>query len=92
MMKRLAQSLRLGKWKNLKGYDLEGNAFFEDPTAQTALPKRFVEYKIQRHLSEYRFESIAPQWSAWLRHTRPNAPTLDVCPEVLCSGLPLIAS
>jgi hypothetical protein len=78
IMQRIARLLGLGKQRYHRGYDLQGNSYYELPNPNSHLPKRTIEYKVQRHLSEYRFEDVTPQWTAWLRHTRNDPPSLDV--------------
>ncbi|GAA5825426.1 hypothetical protein JCM5353_003626 [Sporobolomyces roseus] len=75
--------LRFGKDRYLAGTDLEGNSFFERPHPDPEFKgewrknKRYVEYKVTRHLSDYNYETIPVQWSSWLRRTRREPPTLE---------------
>ncbi|KAI3637546.1 hypothetical protein MIR68_004195 [Amoeboaphelidium protococcarum] len=65
------------------GKDLNGNKFYETIEAQGKSPRRMVV--IKGHYGDsssmspqtYISDSIAPQWKAWLAHTRSDAPTLE---------------
>ncbi|KAI8902680.1 hypothetical protein BC833DRAFT_520743 [Globomyces pollinis-pini] len=67
------------KSKKFRGYDLDGNMYFEEPSNfTTSKTKRTVEYSDQRsHPSQYNPNSIPVQWQAWMRHTRPGPPSID---------------
>ncbi|KAI9100621.1 hypothetical protein DFS34DRAFT_615252 [Phlyctochytrium arcticum] len=69
-------------WRSQKlaGTDLIGNMYFEGPPlrAGTDRTRRIIEYFDGRtEYSEYDPTLIPPQWSAWLRHSRIDAPTLE---------------
>jgi NADH dehydrogenase [ubiquinone] 1 alpha subcomplex assembly factor 2 len=57
------------------GSDLLGNTYWEfrDNLKQGRF-RRIVQYSRQVHHSDV---SVSPQWLQWLRHTRPNAPSLE---------------
>ncbi|KAI3654383.1 hypothetical protein MP228_001102 [Amoeboaphelidium protococcarum] len=65
------------------GKDLSGNKFYETIEAQGKSPRRMVV--IKGHYGDsssmspqtYISDNIAPQWKAWLAHTRSDAPTLE---------------
>lgn len=61
------------------GRDLQGNKFYERPQAEMGRPKRTVVYHNPDDMWDYigGNKRLAIQWSAWLSHTRPNAPTLE---------------
>ncbi|KAF2276770.1 uncharacterized protein EI97DRAFT_458107 [Westerdykella ornata] len=60
------------KW--LAGFDLEGNTFweFKDPLHH-ARNRRILKPRRWTHLGDV---NIPPQWTQWLRNTRPDPPTL----------------
>ncbi|GJN68839.1 hypothetical protein VFPFJ_05515 [Purpureocillium lilacinum] len=68
------------------GYDLQGNTFWEfrlttrggsdtslDPSASSERWRRIVHYPRSTHYSDVK---VSPLWHQWLRHTRPDAPSL----------------
>ena len=61
--------------KFFRGFDLEGNSFYEsyNPLTPNKL-RRTVKYVKDGHYTD---NHVTPQWMQWLRHTRPTAPTLD---------------
>ncbi|TEB20607.1 hypothetical protein FA13DRAFT_1800754 [Coprinellus micaceus] len=61
------------------GHDLVGNKFYELPTPELGRPKRSVVYRNPDDVWDYvgGNKRLAIQWSSWLAHTRPNAPTLE---------------
>jgi NADH dehydrogenase [ubiquinone] 1 alpha subcomplex assembly factor 2 len=70
------------RWSTKKfiGYDLQGNMYFEEPMIKRGInfPRRSVTYEDGRnHISEYDPNSIPVQWQAWMRHTRPDPPTIQ---------------
>ncbi|GAA5977867.1 hypothetical protein JCM11641_006094 [Rhodosporidiobolus odoratus] len=81
LLRSAARRLGLGKYKYWRGQDLQGNNFFERPhetyPGEWRKNKRYVEYQEARPLSDYDFRSIPVQWSAWLRRTRQEPPTLQ---------------
>ncbi|KAK2768617.1 hypothetical protein FQN54_000473 [Arachnomyces sp. PD_36] len=72
------------KWKSLKlpwrktflrGSDLAGNTFWEFKDAITAgRMRRIVKYNPKTHYADVK---VSPQWHQWLRHVRPDAPTIE---------------
>ncbi|KAJ3103416.1 hypothetical protein HDU97_010162 [Phlyctochytrium planicorne] len=69
-------------WKSHKfvGYDLSGNMYFEGPPirAGTTLPRRTIDFADGRtSVWSYTTSDVPVQWSAWLRHTRPDPPTIE---------------
>ncbi|RUS34326.1 hypothetical protein BC938DRAFT_481200 [Jimgerdemannia flammicorona] len=40
-------------------------------------PKRYVDMQTTRDVSEFTQDHLPVQWQAWLRHTRPDPPTID---------------
>ena len=63
-----------------KGYDLEGNMYFEEPSIKrgTNFSRRSIDYFDGRSsLSSYDPNIIPVQWQAWMRHTRGDAPTRE---------------
>lgn len=64
--------------KKFQGYDLTGNMYFET-NIKGGKAKRTVTYKDAKlnHHTSYNTESIPIQWQSWMRHTRPDAPTLE---------------
>ncbi|BGP16169.1 hypothetical protein JCM10213_006104 [Rhodosporidiobolus nylandii] len=81
LLRSAARRLGLGKYRYWQGTDLQGNNFFERPHVdypdEWRKNKRYVEYREARPLSDYDFKSIPVQWSAWLRRTRRDPPTLE---------------
>ncbi|KAI9356222.1 hypothetical protein DFJ73DRAFT_823439 [Zopfochytrium polystomum] len=82
MLRRLKISWRQLKlpWRHEKfvGCDLQGNMYFEDPSRPTSsgLPRRRVEYADgTADPSRYDPNVLDVQWVAWLRRSRPDAPT-----------------
>ncbi|KIY64190.1 hypothetical protein CYLTODRAFT_402177 [Cylindrobasidium torrendii FP15055 ss-10] len=63
------------------GRDLEGNMFFEkrNPLPDARRMKRTVEYATKDAYWDYigGKKRLPAQWSAWLSHTRIDAPTWD---------------
>lgn len=63
------------------GTDLQGNHYYEGPPANKGYRnRRFILRANKQETGDIDFygpEHIAPQWNAWLRHTRQDAPTLD---------------
>ncbi|KAL1757447.1 hypothetical protein FB107DRAFT_209143 [Schizophyllum commune] len=62
------------------GKDLDGNRYYEIPIAgRTTRTSRSVRYKSKEDEYAYiaRQKLLPVQWSAWLSHTRQNAPTMD---------------
>ncbi|KAL1741928.1 hypothetical protein HDZ31DRAFT_44372 [Schizophyllum fasciatum] len=62
------------------GRDLEGNRYYEMPIqGRTTRTSRSVRYKSKEDEYAYisRHKLLPVQWSAWLSHTRQNAPTLE---------------
>ena len=58
------------------GLDLQGNTFWEfrdTLSSHKHRMRRIVQYPSSTHYSEIK---ISPQWHQWLRHTRPNPPSL----------------
>ena len=67
------------------GFDLEGNTYWEFRLTRGASSspssgdgpgerwRRIVQYPRSTHLSQVR---VGPQWHQWLRHTRPDPPSL----------------
>ncbi|KAM0749312.1 hypothetical protein T439DRAFT_381683 [Meredithblackwellia eburnea MCA 4105] len=82
ILRRTMRVMKLGKEKYYVGSDLEGNSFYQRPPGPEHDPtdwrqsKRTVEYAVARPLSEYRFYSIPVQWTAWMRRTRKEPPTI----------------
>lgn len=75
------------QWKSLKnvpfrkkwfvGYDLDGNTYWEfsnynNPRGRL---RRIVEYREKK--SNFTDYKLPPMWLQWLRHTRPQMPTLQ---------------
>jgi len=57
------------------GADLSGNTFWEFKDALNANRlRRIVQYSNEAHYADVK---ISPQWHQWLRHTRPEAPTIQ---------------
>lgn len=56
------------------GLDLHGNQFYElySPTSPTR-PRRIVQYANSIHPGDV---ALTPAWLQWLRHTRPEAPSI----------------
>ncbi|KAJ3935805.1 MAG: hypothetical protein NXY57DRAFT_988176 [Lentinula lateritia] len=77
-------------WRNLwhptgfVGRDLEGNSYYEKSnplkSAGYARSKRSVKYRNPDDMWKYIGGSnrLPIQWSAWLAHTRPNPPSIQV--------------
>ncbi|PNY24109.1 Uncharacterized protein TCAP_05950, partial [Tolypocladium capitatum] len=79
------------RWKALRlpwrkrffiGHDLHGNTYWEFRLTRGADDgaashgerwRRIVTYPRSTHLSDV---SVSPLWHQWLRHTRPDAPSL----------------
>ncbi|KAL1695755.1 hypothetical protein GGG16DRAFT_44608 [Schizophyllum commune] len=62
------------------GKDLDGNRYYEIPIAgRTTRTSRSVRYKSKEDEYAYiaRQKLLPVQWSAWLSHTRQNAPTME---------------
>ncbi|KAJ7126109.1 hypothetical protein C8R44DRAFT_781073 [Mycena epipterygia] len=62
------------------GRDLEGNRYYEHPSLlDDPRPKRSVKYSGSADMWKYigGNRRLAVQWSSWLTHTRPDAPTLE---------------
>lgn len=75
------------QWKSLKnvplrkkwfvGYDLDGNTYWEFSNYNNPQGKlrRIVEYREKKgNFTDYK---LPPMWLQWLRHTRPERPTLQ---------------
>ncbi|ORX56440.1 hypothetical protein DM01DRAFT_1366805 [Hesseltinella vesiculosa] len=64
-------------WKKhvLIGTDLDGNEYWEMPNPLGGRPKRWVQMKDHDDYAVYNQNLLPVQWQAWLRHTRPVAPT-----------------
>lgn len=61
--------------KFFKGFDLDGNEFYESYNAlHPTKPRRTVKYVKDGHYTD---NQVTPQWMSWLRYTRPQAPTLE---------------
>ncbi|KAF9935812.1 hypothetical protein BGZ67_002947 [Mortierella alpina] len=72
------KALSPGGGRRLIGKDFEGNLYFEKPDPNGGRwPRRTVELA-NPELSEANYDdaNIAVQWQAWLRNTRPDAPTI----------------
>lgn len=77
-------NLYYGRWQTLRlpwrktffrGFDLDGNKYFESYNPlNPAKYRRTVKYV---HDGHYTDNNVTPQWMAWLRHTKKDAPTLD---------------
>ncbi|GAA6057605.1 hypothetical protein JCM3770_005408 [Rhodotorula araucariae] len=80
LLRSAARRLGLGKFRYWKGTDLEGNHFYERPHPEYPdewrKNKRYIEYREAKPLSDYGYDTIPVQWSAWLRRTRREPPTL----------------
>lgn len=73
------------QWKSLRnipfrkqffiGYDLQGNTFWELYNYNNPLRMRRIVFpkKANQNLVDYH---LPPQWVQWLRHARPEAPSL----------------
>ncbi|KIJ61620.1 hypothetical protein HYDPIDRAFT_115785 [Hydnomerulius pinastri MD-312] len=61
------------------GKDLEGNKYFEFPSANNGRPKRTVQYRRNDDMWAYVASGrrLPVQWGAWLTHTRPDVPSLE---------------
>ncbi|TPX51087.1 hypothetical protein SeMB42_g01035 [Synchytrium endobioticum] len=67
-----------GSQKTFVGEDLAGNKYFEaDSLTGSGLSKRSVVWAEKKAYNEYDPDALPVQWQAWLRHTRPSAPTLE---------------
>lgn len=78
MLEKVARTFRLGRWRYFAGYDLDGNRYFEMPhPLNPNSSKRTVDYRIKRDWADYQFSSMPVQWSAWMRRTRQNPPTIE---------------
>ncbi|CAO1614305.1 unnamed protein product [Jaminaea pallidilutea] len=83
----VAQRLNGGQPRYLRGYDLEGNAYYEYPPYSDAgsssqpsyarRTRRMVKYKEKMALEDYDHRALPIQWKMWLRHTRGQAPTME---------------
>lgn len=57
------------------GQDLAGNTYWEFKDALKAERyRRIVRYTKRTHLSD---AGVSPQWHQWLRHTRPEPPSIQ---------------
>ncbi|KAI0250643.1 hypothetical protein BJV78DRAFT_1217615 [Lactifluus subvellereus] len=72
------------------GTDLEGNRFYEYPslTDEPLRTRRRIQYKVYDDMWDYvgSARRLPVQWVSWLSHTRPDPPTLEVCPCVQMQG------
>lgn len=62
--------------KNMTGFDLSGNTYWEFRIAGSGATdrwRRIVKYPRSTHYSDIR---ISPQWHQWLRYTRPDPPSV----------------
>ncbi|KAH9947506.1 hypothetical protein B0H21DRAFT_738327 [Amylocystis lapponica] len=79
VLRRLFQQFR--RPTHFVGRDLEGNKFFEYPSVSddSRRTKRVVKYSQGRDMWHYVAgeRRLAVQWTSWLTHTRPDAPTLE---------------
>ncbi|KAH7062568.1 hypothetical protein B0J12DRAFT_707820 [Macrophomina phaseolina] len=58
----------------LRGVDLAGNTFWEFKEVYGAQRlRRIVKYSRRTHFGDVK---LSPQWIQWLRHTRPDPPTV----------------
>ncbi|BGP48172.1 hypothetical protein JCM10450v2_004044 [Rhodotorula kratochvilovae] len=80
LLRSAARRLGLGKFRYWKGSDLEGNNFYERPHPEYPdewrKNKRYIEYRVVKPLSDYGYDTLPVQWSAWLRRTRREPPSL----------------
>ena len=59
--------------KFFRGFDLDGNSFYESYNPLTPHKmRRTVKYIKDGHYTD---NNVTPQWMQWLRHTRTEAPT-----------------
>ncbi|KAI8060919.1 hypothetical protein BC940DRAFT_245822 [Gongronella butleri] len=65
-------------WKKhvLVGTDLDGNEYWEMPNPLGGRDKRWVQMKDHDDYAVFHQNLLPVQWQAWLRHTRPVAPTI----------------
>ncbi|KAJ7754466.1 hypothetical protein B0H16DRAFT_1542461 [Mycena metata] len=78
-LRRIVQRLRGPNY--FVGRDLEGNRYYEHPSLlDDPRPRRSVKYNgnsddMHRYIGGNK--RLAVQWSSWLTHTRPDAPSLE---------------
>ena len=79
-----AMNMPLLSAKRFKGYDLDGNMYFET-ASKGPRPKRTVSYNDPQnnHHITYNPDTKPTQWQAWMRHTRQDPPTLEELEEDL---------
>ncbi|GAA99181.1 uncharacterized protein L969DRAFT_102557 [Mixia osmundae IAM 14324] len=78
MFRGLARLFRIGQWRHYVGTDLQGNCYFEIPYGlEYRKSRRTVKYAVDKEWSDYQPNDMPPQWSAWLRRTRTDAPTMQ---------------
>ncbi|WVO14547.1 hypothetical protein L204_102182 [Cryptococcus depauperatus] len=79
IFKAIRKVIPFKKPKGLVGYDLQGNKYFEINHPMGGRRKRYVEYSVDRDVSEYIRADLKPpvQWEAWLAHTRTHPPSLQ---------------
>ncbi|KIL00348.1 hypothetical protein PAXRUDRAFT_271428 [Paxillus rubicundulus Ve08.2h10] len=70
---------RFFKPTRLVGKDLEGNKYFEHPSAVNGRPKRTVQYRRNDDMWAYIASGrrLPVQWNAWLTHTRQYPPKIE---------------